>query len=276
MKVCCGIVSYNPNIRLLKKNIIAVKDQVDTIFIVDNGSKNLEEEKKLVKSLDLNIKLIINSKNKGIAAALNQLLSTAYELSYSWILTLDQDSVCPPDLIRKLGKFRTISNNIGIITPIIFDRNVGVIGHKTSKAYKDVRTCITSGALTNVLAWEKVGGFDEKMFIDSVDLEYCYRLRKCGFRIIQVSSVRLNHSIGKARYCKFLFWKFKNTEHSAMRDFYIAQNNIYYPRKHHLIIRLVRGNYRNIKNILIILIYESNKKKKIHAVIRGWKQGFLM
>lgn len=274
--VCCGIVSYNPNIQLLKKNILSVKKQVNKIFIVDNGSENLKNVKQLIVQLKLNAKLITNHRNKGIAAALNQLFNAAKNENYDWMLTLDQDSICPPNFVKQLMNFKKISCNIGIIAPVIFDRNVGIIGHNPASPYDDVKTCITSGALTSVSAWDQIGGFDEKMFIDSVDFEYCYRLRKNGFRVIQVASVKLNHSIGEARYCHFLFWKFKNTEHSAFRDFYIAQNNVYYPRKHHLIAHFIRGNYRNIKNILIVLLYESNKKAKVKSIFTGWKHGLLM
>lgn len=277
MRVCCGIVSYNPNIELLRENILAVKDQVSEIIIVDNGSNNAKEIKGLVRRLTLNIKLISNSQNKGIAAGLNQLLREADKMNYSWMLTLDQDSICPPEFVSKLIQFETLPYNIGILAPVIFDRNVGIIGHDPGVLpYKDVKTCITSGALTSVSAWKKVGGFDENMFIDSVDFEYCYRLRKSGFRIIQVSSVKLSHSIGEARYCRFLFWKFKNTEHSAFRDFYIAQNNVYYPKKHRLVVRFIRGNYRNLKNILVVMIYEANKGEKIKSILKGWKNGLLM
>ena len=43
-KICAGIVLYNPEIDLLKKNIEAIADQVDCIYLFDNGSKNHERK----------------------------------------------------------------------------------------------------------------------------------------------------------------------------------------------------------------------------------------
>ena len=40
MNICAGIVTYNPNITILKKCIESVEGQVDKIVIVDNDSKN--------------------------------------------------------------------------------------------------------------------------------------------------------------------------------------------------------------------------------------------
>jgi rhamnosyltransferase len=70
----------------------------------------------------------------------------------------------------------------------------------TPHGYSEVRTCITSGALTNLDLWKKLDGFDEQMFIDSVDFEYCYRVRKAGYKVIQTDQVQLSHSIGNAIY----------------------------------------------------------------------------
>lgn len=38
-----GIVTFNPDIELLRKNIEAICAQVDLVIIVDNGSRNLED-----------------------------------------------------------------------------------------------------------------------------------------------------------------------------------------------------------------------------------------
>ncbi|MDF9443765.1 glycosyltransferase family 2 protein [Limosilactobacillus mucosae] len=274
-EIACGIVSYNPDIEILKKNIAAVNNQVSKIFVVDNGSGNLKKIEKIIEQFN-NVKLIINKQNKGIARALNQLSEAAIEAKYDWLLTLDQDSICPINFVNNLSNYLSIISNVGIVAPVIVDRNVGVIGHNFSNKFKFVRTCITSGALINLKVWTQINGFDEKMFIDSVDFEYCYRVRKAGFKIIQVSSARLNHSIGNAKKCHFLLWKFNNMEHSAFRAYYIAQNNIYYPKKHGLTLHLVRGNYRNLIYIFVVLLYEKDKKKKVLAILKGWKNGYLL
>lgn len=274
IKVACGIVSYNPNLSLLKRNIEAVRFQAVDIFVIDNGSDNINEVEKILGNY-INVHLIKNKRNLGIAAALNQACKIAVEEGFQWILTLDQDSVCSPDFVEGLLKAKNKCLSVGIVAPVIIDRNVGVIGHSTDGIEK-VRTCITSGALTNLKAWKKIGGFDEKMFIDSVDFDFCFRLRKAGYFVYQTNTVTLDHAIGDSKKCRFLFWTFNNLEHSAFRDFYIAQNSIYYPKKNRLWLHFIRGNFRNLKSIFIVLLYEGNKKEKINAICKGWKKGFLL
>jgi rhamnosyltransferase len=41
MRISCGIVSFNPDIDLLQSNIEAIINQVEQIYVVDNGSDNV-------------------------------------------------------------------------------------------------------------------------------------------------------------------------------------------------------------------------------------------
>ena len=66
-----GIVTFNPDIELLRKNIEAICAQVDLVIIVDNGSRNLEDIRPLADAH--HCKLIPNAQNEGIATALNQI-----------------------------------------------------------------------------------------------------------------------------------------------------------------------------------------------------------
>lgn len=252
----------------------AIQFQVSNILVVDNGSDNVSRVEELLSSYK-NTYLIKNRNNIGIAAALNQACEEAIKKGFQWILTLDQDSVCPPNFVNDLLKVEKDCVSAGIVAPIIIDRNVGIVGHSNNGIQK-VRTCITSGALTNLTAWRQIDGFDEKMFIDSVDFDFCFRLRKAGYFVYQTNTVTLDHAIGDSKKCKFLFWTFNNLEHSAFRDFYIAQNSIYYPRKNRLWLHFIRGNFRNLKLIFVVLLYEGNKREKINAICKGWRKGFVI
>lgn len=274
MRISCGIVSFNPDIDLLQSNIEAIINQVEQVYVVDNGSDNVSAVERLTDQYS-SVQLIKNPENRGIAAALNQCCKASTDDGYQWIVTLDQDSVCPEHFVDGVSQLIGIEKKVGIIAPLIVDRSVGVIGHHPN-GYAEVRTCITSGAMTSLAVWNELQGFDEKMFIDSVDFEYCYRVRKAGYKVIQTDQVQLSHSIGEATICRFLFWKFKNTEHSAFRDYYIAQNNVYYPKKHHLWLRFIRGNICNLRSVLIVSFYEDDKAEKVKAIFDGWRNGLTM
>ena len=268
--ICAGIVSYNPDLRRLKKNIDAIFSQVDEVVVYDNGSIN---QKELVKIFQNKITILLSNKNEGIATALNRLMEYCAKKNILWMLSLDQDSICPYDYVKKMIPYLTIIDNLGIVAPVIIDRNIGLIGHKPKEEFAEVNTCITSGAFQNVSVWKKVGKYDESMFIDSVDFEFCYRVRKAGFKVIQVRDVQLLHELGESKKRRFLFWKITDTGHSAFRKYYIARNNIYYPLKHRLWLHFIRGNFRNIRLVFIVLLYENDKKNKIGSIIKGWKNG---
>ena len=102
-KVGAGIVLYNPEISLLKKDIQAIINQVDKICLFDNKSENIEEIEKNFKPYK-KITIIRSSKNLGIAFGLNKLLNWANENKYEWLLTMDQDSIWTTTLIEEYSK----------------------------------------------------------------------------------------------------------------------------------------------------------------------------
>lgn len=268
--IYAGIVSYNPDIDRLKQNIDAIIPQVTEVVIFDNGSNNINQILDITGS---KIKVLRNEENMGIAFALNCLMKYG-EKKYQWMLSLDQDSVCEKDYVRKVMPYFSNIDNIGIVAPVVVDCNIGIVGHNPKEKYTYVKTCITSGAFVKVSVWQQIRGYDESMFIDSVDFEFCYRVRKAGYKIIQVRDVQLQHAIGTSRKYKLLFWNINVYGHSVFRKYYIARNNVYYPLKHHLWLHFIRGNIRNLKLLVIIVLYESEKKDKVISVFRGWRDAF--
>lgn len=269
IKIGVGIVTYNPNIERLRMNIESIYKQCKNFIIVDNGSNNIDEITKLIKSY--NITLIKNIENLGIAAALNQIMSMLQSRRIEWVLTLDQDSVAEKDMLKKYISFAGEAN-VGIVCPIIKDRNIGfeTLVNETASV---LDKCITSGALTNISVWEKVGKYDEQMFIDWVDFDFCIRVRKFGYNIIRVNNAILIHEIGKITYSSFFGFKIEVQNHSAFRKFYMAQNIIYISRKYHNNRISVRTILRLLKIIILVILYESNKKDKLISFFSGIRSG---
>lgn len=271
-EIYAGIVSYNPNIDRLNQNLKSVTGQVSEVIIIDNGSKNVLKIEKLLKYYN-NVSLLCLNNNFGIAYALNKAMKYGMDNNYAFMLTLDQDSICSDRHVNKLGSLFNISDFIGIVAPSIFDDNVGIIGHKIKENYRYVNTCISSGSIVKIDVWNKIGGYDEYMFIDSVDFDFCYRLRKSGFKILQSGIIVLNHELGKSKKVRFLFFYLNFSEHSSFRNYYISRNNLYYPLKNNLYFHFVRGIVRNIVSLFLILLYSDKKKAKLHSVMRGTLDG---
>ena len=266
--ICAGIVLYNPDIERLRQNIVAIMSQVEIVYLQDNGSINIEDVKKLICNYP-SIILLQNSENKGIAWALNSICRKAEVDCYQWILTLDQDSVCPENMIEIYEKHLT---NADMLCPKIIDRNYGIIDG-SSKGTETVEKCITSGCLLNLASWRQVHGFDEKMFIDGVDFEFCYRMKKAGMNILRVNEILLNHEIGNITVRHFLGNKVIVKNHSAFRKYYIAKNIIYMAKKRGNPFWMIKVILQEIKLLGIVLLFEDDKRQKIKRIIQGIMDG---
>lgn len=272
-KVAAGIISFNPEIKRLKENISAIILQCDCLYLVDNGSVNINDVVDLLNKInDEKITFIRNNKNKGIARALNQLCEIALRNGYKWIITLDQDSVCPLNLAVQYKKHIGISD-VGMLCPLIVDRNKNLNIKNKRKKTTDISECITSGSMLNLLVWRKIGGFDEYMFIDGVDFDICHRIKKEGFRIIQINEVYLLHELGHITIHKLLFWNVIVKNHTAFRKYYIARNTIYLAKKENNKLLIIKSLLQNIKLASIVILYESQKKEKLKSIYKGTLEG---
>lgn len=263
-KICAGIVLYNPDIDRLKENIEAIVEQVQVVYLQDNGSSNISHVEEFIKKQNKVI-LLKNPTNKGIAWALNRLCERGLKDGFDWILTLDQDSVCPENMI---SSFECYLKNTDMLCPKIVDRNYGLLDGSNLET-EIVKECITSGCLLKLQSWEKINGFDEVMFIDGVDFEFCYRLGKAGMKILRVNGIILYHEIGNISTRKFFGLRVIVKNHSSFRKYYISRNIIYMARKRKNILLIIKGILQEIKLLGIVLLYEEDKKNKIISILKG-------
>jgi len=270
--IMAGIVLYDPDIVRLKENVYAVKNQVDRVLLVDNNSKNVNKIRAIFIK-DTTVYLIENTKNLGVATALNQIMTYAEQHEYEWVLTLDQDSVVSSNIINEYERYLNIPN-IGIVCCKICDRNFERERDRNiSKECECVKFCITSGALTNVDTWKKIGGFDDFMFIDSVDVDFCISLNNSGYKIVKTYLTYILHEVGHSYTVKLFGREELVLNHSPFRCYYIIRNEIYLGRKYDsesMLIHLLRA----FKRILIVMLYEKQKISKGRAMLKGFIDGF--
>lgn len=267
MKIIASIVTFNPDLTRLKSNIESILKQVDEIIVIDNGSKYVYDIQSLVCKYK-NISLIKNPVNNGIAKALNQVAEFAIQKDYNWIITLDQDSISPPNLVETYSKYIDY-NGIGIVCCKIVDRNFGVLEEQKlkTKGFEFVHTCITSASMMNLNAWKDVGGFDEKMFIDSVDFDICLSMREHGYKIIRTYDTSLLHEVGHSEIHRILGKEYQIYNHSPLRYYYMVRNGIYLGIKHHFIIIAI---YRAIRLFFLVQLFEEKKIIKAKMMILGF------
>lgn len=271
MKLMTGIVLFNPEIERLKENIDAIYNQVNMVLLVNNGSDNLDKVEELVKDYD---RIIIqdNGSNLGIATALKEIMDYAIAQEYDWVLTLDQDSVCQPDLIKTYLKYCEFDKT-GILTCNIVDRNFTIeTGFAEGNEYREVPQCITSGSLISVLAYRQTDGFDEKLFIDSVDFDICINMRLHGFKIIKINYDGILHEVGHGKNVKLLFKNYIAYNHSPFRQYYMARNHRYLVMKYPNQFSGVKEMIREIRAEIIILFYEKDKIEKLKSRWKGLRE----
>lgn len=267
--VAAGIVTYNPELELLKKNIQAVLPQVELLIVVDNHSDCIRQIQELLLSFDRPIVLIQNEENMGIAKALNQIMDYAQRQQNGWVLTLDQDSIIPSGMVAEL--LAHAQANVAIVCPTIRDRNA----HMDFGPDKiSPEQCITSGSLTNVAIWKRVGGFDEKMFIDEVDFDYNYRVLKAGYRIYQDSHVILDHAFGAAKQIRIFNRSFAITNYSPTRKYYTTRNKIYNCYKNDQ--PFAKAFFVIGRRTIGVLLFEKQKGEKLKAILKGIHDGISM
>lgn len=283
-KIWASIVTYNPEKNRLRANLESVRSQVDSLVIVDNGSQNVDDVRDLASQFDCH--LILNRKNEGIAFALNQCVDYVTEHGDVWLLTLDQDSVCKEGLIDCYKKYLN-AENVGMLSCDIYDRNTGIVSngiierHLKFKSYKEhelkfVPVAITSGCLMNACVAKNIGGFDNQMFIDYVDFDYCLSLHQSGYRILKVDFVGLLHEIGHAKKIKILGRDCILTNHSPIRHYYISRNTVYFIRKHNRFVNKISIISELLARVFIVPFFEKNSFAKLKAALKGLLDGIRM
>ena len=275
MKVAAGVVLYNPNLERLKKNIKSIIGQVDEVFIINNGKKitNAELENEYGFLKEKRVLLVNNASNYGIARALNQIVEKCLEKKYSWVLLLDQDSVAEKDMVKKL--LPEINKSVSIVAPRIVDLNKKQ-SKKNSSRIEDVSMAITSGSLINVEDCKKMGMFDEKMFIDFVDFDYCKRVKLADKKIIKVNDAILEHEVGKRTKRRILWKTVYPTNHSPERIYYYVRNIVYFSRKYRGLLSLKERIWLKASLMwkwISISMYETDKRRKKEMYILGKRDG---
>lgn len=269
MFIYATIALYNPEKEKLIRNINAIAPQVEKVILIDNASQN-QEMIEATCSLFENIYLMKNSDNKGIAAALNQGVAFAAMQGAEWVITLDQDSECSPIMANEYKKY-IMTKNIGILCPIEIDRNYFKnlqIGYEL----QEVDKCITSGSMIRVNVWEEIGKFQEELFIDFVDNDFCMRVKLGGYKICRVNTVVMLQEIGNAKGNYTFLWKKPYVcNHSALRKYYIFRNWHYYINRYKHGISKYMEKYKMLKFFFKTLMYEDRKLEKAKAMFRGYK-----
>lgn len=269
--IAAVIVAYNPKQQIVG-NVATIANQVRKVIVVDNTPSTEADPHLQLLETRFGCTIIRNHQNLGIAIALNLGVKYAMEIGCNWVCTLDQDSVACTDFISEmLATYRQTPQpeRIALITPHYVDRESKVRVRLRCSTSGEILTTMTSGSMVPSIAIRKLGFFDEDLFIDGVDTEFCLRARREGMIILQ-SPALLWHSLGRTTYHRILGLRFGTTNHSAERHYYISRNRIRllarYAKDWPWVWRELRGT---VFDIIKICLVEKGKLKKFYAMMVG-------
>lgn len=274
---CAVVVTYQPDSELPDR-LVSIREQVDRLYLVDNGSN--EEAYALLQRLadeSSTVELVANDTNLGIAVALNQGAEAALEQGYDWLLMFDQDSTVETGLFTALAAIyrqQVDCGRIGVIGSNYWHAATGQIAYNPARdgsASVNMETVITSGSLLSLHAFQEVGKFREELFIDSVDNEYCLRLRARGLRVLLSTRPLMHHPMGQQKR----YWLFGRrpscTHYGPARHYYLTRNRLTVMREWYA--RRPAWVWGECKAffvaLLMLLLYEEQKFKKLCAVALG-------
>ena len=279
IKLAACVVLYNPDDTIFE-NILTYGNYVDKLIVIDNSlKKNNFLIDKLSEVFESKLIYINNNDNLGIATALNQACDKAIELKFKWILTMDQDSsFINFDHYKKcLEKVQNV-NNVALLAANTdkegysnFDINECSCNYREDKF-----SVITSANIVNLEYFEEIGRFNDKLFIDMVDYDYCLRINIKKFKILYFPDVFVEHKLGEVHLRTNIFTRKKKykTEHNAQRAYYICRNSLYlsknygkyFPKEFGMLHIL---NIVFIHDVTKILLYEIDKWNKLKAKFVG-------
>jgi len=266
-KIAGVVIAYNPNFSKFHFNIETYINHIDILYIVFNSPVSTEEVNRL-QSKYSKVQLICNEKNNGIASPLNQIAQKTLNLGYEWLLTMDQDSYFQTDnFFEAFG--RSKFENVAIFSPVpVFASDLKT---DNSDITEEVLHVITSGNLLNLLIWKTIGGFEEKLFIDEVDNDYCLKAYLAGFKIISFKNIPLIHKLGEIKDVHFLFKKYTITTRPPIRTYYVFRNNLYLYKKYKTEFpEFVRSRKKILlKAFIEILLFSNEKTENCRYAISG-------
>ncbi len=239
------VVTWNPDLSRLAAALDALAPQVDAIIIVDNGSANYEDLVTRCGARE-DLEVVGLRDNRGIGAALNVGVARALLAHPTWIMTMDQDTLVSDGAVAEvlreyaaLDERRRASCALLALRPHPQPASIWLTRYADRllvlgdvDGFVERRGVITSGNLVRADVSRRVA-YDEQLFIDQVDFDFCHSLRRLGFRVFQQKIITMDHILGERYDDLERIHPYEN----AQRLYYIVRNSTYLVLRHRLLVR---------------------------------------
>lgn len=282
------MVLYRPDLDVTAKAIETLLPQVDILCLIDN-TPGADLSARFTGQPQVHY--IAMGENLGIAVAQNRATRWLLGQGVDYLAYSDQDSMCRPDTISKLLKSHILLTDAGV--------KVGLTGtlpvnRETGEPYRlsarridtpdDLRripgaegiseyySAISSISLIPRRAMLDNGGFDESLFIDGVDHEWCWRAwHTHAYRTFIVQDAVIDHSLGQG------------DRHLATRKVHIASaDRAYYQFRNYLWLKhlahtpkywIRKNGLKYAVKFFYFPIMVSPRGKYLKNILRGIRDG---
>jgi rhamnosyltransferase len=296
--VCAIVVTFNPPPEIGEILLQAAR-QSDSLIVVDNNSRF--ELRKTLESIVDGIskdpsregktapKLLSNSTNLGLAEGMNQGLRLGLQGNCALFLFLDQDSLLLPGAVSGLvegflelsPRFRlgaVVATNLDANKYLVEDLHVSYARRRHGyheSGFREVFWWKTSGTLIPKSTLEGVGEFRSDFFIDSIDHEYCYRLRSSGYRIFWVTESKIEHRLGDPVKARFGPFRINLPKQQSWRYYYITRNPVWIAKRYLGRFKLDLSVYFvfNFSLVAVSWIFQQDRRAMLGFIGRGVLDG---
>ncbi|MER2520125.1 MAG: glycosyltransferase family 2 protein [Bdellovibrionales bacterium] len=292
-RVIAVVVTYNPDDGFPARAAEHAAE-VERLIIVDNST--VAHAAAILDSLGSrlsNYELIRNGGNLGLAKAQNIGIRRALELGAEWVMLLDDDSKITSGMIAAM--FAALASypeaaRVGLLAPRVVDERSGLESKViVSRGAFDIRrvrfgnspwidtalTAIASGSLIRSEALAACGMMREAYFIDGIDIEYCLRLRRHGWRLLMAREACLRHRLGAKTTHRVAGVAFVASNHSVLRRYTIMRNRVDIWKRYARQFPAYVG-YDALVSVfetVKILLFEAQRFEKIQAAFLGFCDG---
>lgn len=276
-KVAILVVTYNPNLKHFIECLDTYVRQSNLIVIVDNSDISFfkKEIDNISKGFD-NIKLLQLNENTGIAKAQNIGIKSVISMGYEYLIELDQDSSLPISYV--LNMLESFSLLVAAEYPLAGVGPVAKLtdgnyrkGHSLEGSLIEIDKTLSSGFFTHKSIYEHVGYKNEKLFIDYVDWDWCWRAKTLGYKIFLNQKVEINHSLGEGY--KNIF-QFKIGVPSPIRHYYQYRNSLFLLKESYVPLNWkIERLFVNFLKFFIIFFLD-RKRERLNYVFAGIQDFF--
>jgi rhamnosyltransferase len=174
------------------------------IAVYDNSPTPMVTDPECIKG-PWTIHYIHDKTNPGVSKAYNEGLQIARKLNKKWLLLLDQDTSFPQNAVVEYSNAVRENPGIFLFAPILIsnDKIMSPCGYFLHRGYSlkkanyglcdfFMKSLLNSGMLIQAEAFQKAGGYNEKIRLDFADHAFIRRYKGCYHHFV-IINMRCSH-----------------------------------------------------------------------------------